>query len=337
MKVDIKKFLRSLLVILVAVMVISNSPIFGADKTRPKIKIFSWWGYLDYDNIRSKIAQSCQCEISVDTYYTSQELLRRINNQTSSHDIIIFTESIYDIILDSLKTNISAKKLKYHPVIQREVDKIKYPENFRLFALGNTVLLYNKKSITIDQDDTFFSIVKKSRSKIISVLDDYMESNLLIGDIKKISEIKPYLDKTELYFTNNPVKIVNEKNFSWSVVWSDSGQKWLSELKNPDLDLAFISKLSYTSKDLITLQSDHLASRCVFNYLSSEDVLKSIHQRLNYISPFGPVHENNKYEKMFFDASHHQWIARLDKASSMQGYQDWQIFKANFKKHNLRR
>lgn len=176
------------------------------------------------------------------------------------------------------------------------------------------------------------TLVKKSGSKVISVLDDYMESNLLFEDIRKISEIKPYLEKTSLYFTNNPRKIIESKNFSWSIVWSGSGQKWIEEVKNPDLELAFIPNISYVSKDLISLQSDNKVSKCVFDLLSSEDILKNINEKLNYLSPYGPIHHNKKFEKLFFSMKNHNWIGRLDKSRSMQGFQEWQIFKANFKK-----
>jgi spermidine/putrescine-binding protein len=68
-----------------------------AEKER-SVNVITWWGYLDSPEVAQEVKKQCHVNLSHDTYYTNNEFLRRVNTNKTRYDIIIFTQTIYDLV-----------------------------------------------------------------------------------------------------------------------------------------------------------------------------------------------------------------------------------------------
>ena len=277
-------------------------------KNNPVVNILTWWDYLNVGDIKKTIENDCKCTISYDEYYSTNDFLKRYANQAAQYDILIFSDSIYQVMKDNLpKIKVDVKDIlkKYHPSVRKHYNDQQYTDNMMIFDMATSGFLYNKKNTQIEGSDKIDDLFNKSKDKVVSIGDDYAEVYTLFGKIPSPLDFKRYKSHVkDLIITNKLDRIPYDKDFSFSYSWSGETLVYLVNQDNSDLDLFVHQDLSHISKDIVVMILDSPEKRCVYKRLVSEDIVKKVTESELYFSPFGPQDRKNsvfkKVEADFF-------------------------------------
>ena len=323
----------------------------------PTVNILTWWGYLDYPEIRQIIENKCQANISYDNYYSNTEFTRRWNTQEENYDIIIFSDTIYN----SVKSEIARKdsdlwKLSndYNPIIKKHYHDEKMPSNVVYFIHSLTVFLWNPALVQLNESDTIFSIFKKADNNIVVIIDDPIEAANLIGHGLDENKSNSYTltknphytyltkenfmkiaDRTKVYITNDYSQIYLKPTFAFSFTWSGEAMVDLSK-SGKNYNFLIHPKLSYISSDLLAVLNNKPASLCVAKTLASKEVMSVLQNKDFYFSPYADTRgiENETFKSMY-----QEFIKKLPTLAWVKPVSDedfrklsttWKLIKLNY-------
>jgi hypothetical protein len=300
---------RFLLIVVFGVFIFSASAYAQSDPSDPKetVNILTWWGYLDCPGLVSMVEKECNVKISYDSYYTNREFLRRWRTQGQIYDIIVFSDTIYDVIKDEIALEFSSlhENLRLYPsIIKKQHENNKFPPNVVFYTHSLTGFLWNPKIISLAKDDSLYSIFKKAGEKIIIIMDDSAEIQKLISlgyyetvygkkKYKKykdklisltIENFKKLIQQTKLFITNDYSKAYTNKNFAFAFMWSGDA---ISNLKKSKKRYKFLvhDNLSYVSSDLLANLNNKPYVVATAKALTSRKAMDIVQNNEYYFSP----------------------------------------------------
>lgn len=297
------------------------------------VNILSWWGYLSEKEIK-EIESKCLTKVYYDEYYSNDEFLRRVRKD--NYSIIIFSSVVYNFVNDLIKDqkiSLSSLKNRYNHNILKEFKKKNFPNNVGIFSLSYTGFLYNSKEFNIESNDSVEDIFRKAEGKVVSILDDPIESlNLLDNlNIKKetnsvVNNFNNLLKNKTVYITNYNDKLVNKKNFAFSFSWMGEALYRINKFnKENEYKFYIHPKMNYLSIDLISAIQNDKKTKCVINTLLDKDFLNSILSNKYYISPYSNLID------LGFKNSGFDWIKIPDKNEYNLKSNIWQRIKISLK------
>jgi hypothetical protein len=261
------------------------------------VNIISWLDY-GHESIKQEAEKKCNTKISVDTYYSSDELLRRVDN--AKYSLAIFGSEVYNALKDKIVTEqqaFTAIKKQYHPNVLRLFYKQDFAKNTAIMSLNNSGILYNKNLLTVSKDTNLNDLFENAKGKKISFLDEPLESLKFVTHGKNVSdfsvtqtqkhieEFKKLISGSSAIISNSNKKIIKYPDFAFLYTWASIGFKRVRDYPN----LAYTSHptLSFVSADLIALFSNDKETQCVAEHLASKSAVDKTAVRAFYFSPFG--------------------------------------------------
>lgn len=334
--------IKNSLVIFLFYFVVNAQSIYATSSNKT-VNILTWWGYLDKPWVEPYIRQKCNANISFDEYYTNDEFLRRYNEEYSSYDIIIYADTIYNLVISKVKNtgiDISSVTKDYLPYIKKNYENIKYPSNTVYFFHAVSGFLWNSNIINIEKRDNIETILNKSHNNIIVMIDDPIETRLLIQHFNKNNLINS-LNSKNLFISNDLNPFFNNKHLAIAYVWSGEAHH---DLIRSTIKYKFLihPKYSFFSSDLITVLNKHPSSICVIKTLSSKDFLNRLQNDTYYISPYGEINtiKNEKikeiYKSVVENISTIQWVKPLSKDKYYEINQTWNYLKLSIYKNEIK-
>ncbi len=331
------------------VLYFSNASIATATSHSRVVNILTWLGYLNYPAIVKEAENECDVKISFDEYYSNDEFLRRWQGQDDYYDIMIFSDTIYNVIRNKIpnfkESLLWNQSLFYNSSIKAHYDKLKYPHNVIYFAHSLSGFLWNPKNITLSSGDSIATIFKKANKKYVAMLDDPIEMEVLMeaNFIKKtqqenrkegitISNFKKMIQDANVYVANDYSQIFNKPEFTFSYGWIGEALVDLGK-SNKDYQFLIHPKLSYISSDLIAQTTNKKTALCVVKFLTSKKTMSLIQQRYFYFSPYADYSsiENamfkNIYKNFLIALPSLTWIDSFDKKGFRQINRSWQLIK----------
>lgn len=282
------------------------------------VNVIAWWGYLDSPEIVKKVKARCNVNMSYDTYYTNHEFLRRVRTNKSNYDIIIFSNTIYDLVKNQIpKTNVNLAKFsrKFHPVIRKKYIESSYPSNVVYFMHSLTGFLWNPKVINLNSSDTVQDIFRKAGKNIVVMIDDPAEIQNLIHNTYKSQHGTDY-QKTDLttetfkklvqdatvYVVNNYNQVYDQKSFAFAYGWTGDAIVYMKQT-NKEFKFLIQPQLSYITTDLLAAMNDNSETACVANVLMNKKVLDIVQNNTYYFSPYGDYQVVNSpvYQSVYRD------------------------------------
>lgn len=324
--------------------------ITSAEEVKNKsIIILSWWDYLEFKPERLKdIEQQCHVNIYVDNYYSSDEFLKRFKSSKSQYDILIFSDTISKVVNNEIaipQSTLYKIAIKYHPVIYKHYMKGHYPHNVAFFLHSLTGFLYNPNNLNIYPNDSLKFVFKKTGSKIVAMLDDPTEVNLLVtktltNNFNKLAplnnnDLKAAFQNAAILITNSPDRIISSPDFALAFQWSGEAISLIK--KNPNkLNFLIAPHLSYISTDLIAENNLKPETICVTNVLSGKKFLASEQNVTYYFSPYCDTKSMTdplmkyQYEKAVKELNSFSWIQPLTFKKLNQLNQRWAQVKLDY-------
>jgi len=315
---------------------------------KQQVNILTWWGYLDWAKPELKsISKQCHANISFDNYYSYNEFLNRLNNQSNRYDILIFSDTVSKRFMNRI--NLPDSRLyqvtrHYMPATKKHYDQMHYPHNVVYFQHAVMALISNPKLIHINQDSNLFSIFNQAGKHIVVMVDDPVEANMILtmGMTKhykvtsklfplSINNFKALMQQSRLIITNTPWHIIRLPDFAVAFQWSGDAIEMVEH--NPNLKLFIDPKTSYITSDLLAELNTTASTNCVARALSSKAFLEKVEKHTYYISPYGTYsHSNNA----LFRKTYHQimaafptlpWIRSVSSQKLNQITQIWALIK----------
>jgi spermidine/putrescine-binding protein len=260
-----------------------------------EVNILSWWG--DRDPAITKMAyQKCNTKVYYDEYYSNSEFLQRWHSQNQRYDIITFTDSIYNVIKDSIALQDSplwTQARKYLPPIRNFYFKSELPKNVAYMSLTLTGFLFNPKVINIQPGDSVRIIFAKAKNNVVIVLDDPVEAIYLLNkspanpnqdlSVKNFTDL---IQNTKIYITNRYTNIYNLDNFAFVYTWIGDA---IADIKyrNVKYNIYIPPEISHVSIDMLATLNNKPYVNCVAKVLTSKKALSIIHNNDYYFSPYG--------------------------------------------------
>lgn len=291
------------------------------------VNVLSWWGYLDSPEVIKELKNKCNANLSVDTYYTNNEFLRRVSSNKINYDIIIFSQTIYDLIKNQIpKNNINLTKFsnKFHPIIRKEYLASHFPPNVIYFMHSLSGFLWNPSVINLNKNDTIEEIFKKANNNIVILMDDPVEiSNLIRTTISSqtyqyksiinLPNFKNLIQNSSVYIANNYNQIYDQHNFAFAFGWTGDTIAYMKQA-HKEFEFLIHPKLSYISSDLLATMNDSSETACVANVLMTKKVLDILQNSTYYFSPYGdyksvplPIYQS-VYEDVFNKLATLKWL-----------------------------
>ncbi len=161
-------------------------PLNAQASTPTKVKILTWWGYLEQNSEQIKnIEKRCLSKIIIDEFYSSSEFLSRINSNLENFDILIYSDTVFKSLQTSFiskaKSKTSLKRSGYSKDIQAFFDSRSYGPNTSIFQTSLSGFLINKDLMLAHKNEPFSSFFKKAGNHIITLLDDHVEIATLLN------------------------------------------------------------------------------------------------------------------------------------------------------------
>lgn len=302
-----------------------------------KVNILSWWGYIT-NNERESIKKACKADISIDEYYSNNEFLRRWEPEKHSHNLIIYSYTIYDQVKDRIPDDkISSNYDAYHPSIQTKIDQMNLENRTRVFLLSLTGFLYKQNRNNLGQESNFEKILNSLSDKLFVIMDDPTEGITLLKKMKLINNNHDIIFEKfkklniKVLVSNDLDSIANLEEFEAAYFWSGGAlaqQKALSKKFN----FTIHPNLSHVTADLISLVDKNSTSMCVFNFLSGRDFLNYLQNKVFYLSPYGQKSPSDFDGFNLFYKKHFQSLSKLPLLKAVPkdlitNTEKWKIFK----------
>lgn len=313
----------------------------------PNVNLLVWYGYFDDPPGAEKIIEKkCNVHFTHDIYYTNDEILNRVKqNGISQYDLIIFSDTIYNSIIQYIPKHagdLSNQTKKYNNEIRKHYINEHYPKNIVYFLHSLTGFLYNPAVLSINSNDSLLTIFKKAKNNIMIMLDDPVEvwnlikvsrGNMNDSDkspsfILNVKNFKTLVQNADIYIANNDNKLYDQKNFAGGFLWTGSFDAYLSN-STRHFKLYLSPKISYISTDLLAAINDRPQTKCVANEIMSREILKFTQKDTQYFSPFGHSYEirNGVYKKIYGNPLSKldklKWLPRVSKSEYTELRNNW--------------
>ncbi len=291
------------------ILFMSLSLPFTANTSPSNINILSWWGYINTKQIKDLAQKKCGVGISIDEYYSSSEMIRRFEKNTSKYDLLIFANTTYSMIKDKVPSiTVKGSQIvdQYLLPIRAIYNKKNYPSNIRFFMHAFTGFLVNSKNSNFNQSSKLSEIFKLGTDTTLVLIDDPIEIQMLLSRANlKLSELIELSKKQKLLISNNIDRVSQTDKFGIAYVWSGAA---IDNIKSSN-SLKFLvhPKLSHITSDLIALMSKKKEGKCVFDVLTSKEVLNLIAEETKYFPSFGLPLNFSNYSSLP-DLSKIKWI-----------------------------
>jgi hypothetical protein len=298
-------------VILSILMLAMNSRCFSASIER--VNILTWWGYLAPTDLLS-VEKKCGAKISVDEYFSNSEFLRRWDNKKQTHEIVLFSNTIYNLIDQSLRNQNfeSADFEPYDSSLKTKIDHLHLKRGTRVFLLSLTGFVWDKSKIQIDVSKPLNQFLKNVDNRMFVIMDDAVEGldlldkmNLYSSSQKlNVAEIEKH--KLKILISNDLEKLIGNKKFSFSYFWSGGSLKEIAKNKGI-YSFTVHPEFSHVTADLISLVKSTPGARCVYKSLSSKSFIREIASKTYYFSPFG-ASGDQFFENYFPELAKLKWL-----------------------------
>ncbi|MCX4030435.1 hypothetical protein H0A36_26840 [Endozoicomonas sp. SM1973] len=274
------------------------------DKT---VRILTWWGYLDHDDLVREVETACKVNISYDEFYSNPEFIRR--SQERKYDLLIYSDTVGDFVEKKMPMpgiDLSDIANSYHPVVRDQFKQEQHAKNTLYFVLSGTVFLWNADLVSLTSNDSISDIFNKGKGKTVALLDDYVEILTLLMNEKHhekadiFSMLKSVLGGSNLIITNNLGRILKSKDFAIGYAWSGEAIISMSET-NQNIKAMMHPSLSHISKDLVSLLSSDSASLCVAKAFTGKKFISDVAERSFYFSPYKKESHagNTVYDRLY--------------------------------------
>jgi hypothetical protein len=308
--------------------------VFASQSTT--VNILSWWGYLDKPWVSEFLKDKCHTAISFDEYYTNEEFNRRFREYDIDYDIIIFSDTIYNLVKDEIRNkgnSLDKVTNNYNEFIRKNYIRDKYPKNVVYFLHSVTGLLWNPTNFKLNSKKDFYSIPSKDKSKYFIIIDDPIETRLISDNFTKKDFIK-LLKLENTYITNDLEPFYDREDFAAAYLWSGDLLKVAMKSKKK---LIFTTDQSYSfiSSDLIASLNNNPSTSCVAGALASKPFLDKLQNDTSYISPYADTKvikdlaTRRIYENIFKNISDFKWISPLSKRDFHNLNRKWDSIKSH--------
>ncbi len=297
---------------------ILSSTVWGAEKK--KVNIMSWWGYLSAESVKS-VEKNCNVDLYVDEYYSSSEFLRRWDENPKSHDLIIFSNTIFNAVKGKLNKDKIPNLVStpYHPLVAEKVKDLGFGGNTRLLTLAFTGFMWNKKNMNISEGLSLESMLNQANDKIVVILDDAIEGLQILDNLKffQTSQGKGKL-KAKVVIANDMENLVKQDSFGFAYHWHGGS---IDAINKTPGEFGFMvhPKLSHVTADLLSILTASPESTCVYNQIAGNEFLKKLQKDSFYFSPYGGVSkDDNKllislYNNYFLNLGKYRWLKQSEK------------------------
>ncbi|MDR3478611.1 MAG: hypothetical protein P4M14_11340 [Gammaproteobacteria bacterium] len=117
-----------LLIVTFALLILKTQLGYGEEASK-LVNVLTWWGYMD-DSTSRLIKEKCNVILSYDTYSSNYDMLNRWHSAEGKYDILIFSNTIYDVLKNEValqNSNLSKKSAYYNPIIKEKYIKSHSP------------------------------------------------------------------------------------------------------------------------------------------------------------------------------------------------------------------
>jgi len=309
----------------------------------PSVNILTWWGYLDYPWEQTDIEKHCHVTISYDEYYSNSEFTRRWSTSPGRYDIIIFEDTMYPAIQDSiptLETNLYFNSNKYQDIIKNKYIERQYPHNIVFFFQSIAGFLWNPKVIHLDKTDSVSQIFSKASNNYVVILDDpiiyktLQENSEIKDDQLSLNSFLDLMQNTKFIINNDYSNVYTGEKFAFAYTWSGVAILYLNK-SNVNLKFLMQPKLSYISSDLLAQVSNKPGVYCVAKYMSSKAFLNKLQNDTYYFSPYVDdskvtnISYKNLYQNYIKYLPEMQWVKPLPWSDFEQLTETWKMIKLN--------
>jgi spermidine/putrescine-binding protein len=296
---------------------ILSTTVWGAEKK--KVNILSWWGYLSADSIKS-VEMSCNVDLYVDEYYSSSEFLRRWVENPKMHDLIIFSNTIFNAVKGRLNKDKIPNIINtsYHPLVSDKVKNLGFGANTRLLTLAFTGFMWNKKNINMHKGLSLDNMLIQANDKIVVILDDAIEGLQILDSLKffQTAQGKEKLN-AKVVIANDIESLVKQNNFGFAYHWHGGS---IDAINKTTGDFGFMvhPNLSHVTADLLSILKSSPEARCVFNQVAGYDFLKKLQSKTFYFSPYGGVSDDDNkllislYNNYFLNLKKYRWLKQAE-------------------------
>ena len=297
------------------------------------VNVLAWWSYADLPEISAIIKKTCDVDVYYDEFYSNSEFFKRISADKNFYDVIIFPDTIYEVIKDKIeveKSKLNAVTENYVGCIRDHYLSQNYPNNIAFFMLSFSGFVWNPKIINLSKDDLNISIFKKVKNNIAILTNDPIEvcglvegkrsqalSSPKTKSIKRCSlatkSFEDLIQNASVYITNGHNKLYNHDKFA--VAFQRVGDA-VFNIKNANQELEFLTHpvLSRITIDLIAEVNERPETQCVAKVLASKEVLDIVQGKTYYLSPYGtyklvndPIYKK-VYESLHDDVCGLPWL-----------------------------
>ncbi len=233
------------------------------------VNILSWWGYANNPQIQNLVKKSCKINLSIDSYYSDNEFLDRIKLYKNTYDIVIFSNTIANLIKSEIKLNKSSLKYitdNYLGIIKNNLLRANYPDNFYIYGLTVSGILYSRLEIN-------------NSAKYI-ILDDPIEGPTGIKILKKYNKNINYKN---LYITNGYNKIYQQGDFTAAFIWAGDAIENIK--KHHNFKFQTDPEYSRITYDILAHLNDYQSTMCATKVLLSKKAQEIMQNNDFYLSP----------------------------------------------------
>jgi len=278
------------------------------------VTVISWWNYLKEDEI-AILERECNVKISLDSYYSSKEFLRKVKK--FDYSVAIFGNEVYDLVeskIDNTANIFRSSINQYHPKVAKAFKKQKYSKNTAIFEITTTGFLFNGNSVYLNETDSINKIFAKAKGKKVAVIDEPLESLKLVSQYNNDGEIdateasimgfQKLVSGTQTIIASDILHVVKDKKFAFAYTWNGIAFKRFFDY--PELNLKFIlhPQVSYYSYDLIAPLNSDKNTVCVAKKLAEKSIIDIFVNRQHYYSPYGMPTKVNT----FMEGYHNEFI-----------------------------
>lgn len=308
---------------------------------KTSVNVLSWWGYINHDHIK-KINKKCNVEISLDEYYSNSEFLRRWDYKSQSHDIIIYSNSIHNVIKTHFNEVIkTSRKELYHPIIEKKIKELGLRKNTNIFLISLTGFLGKNSVYKLKESDALSDILNNFQKHLFVITNDSIEGIEIFKKLDLYSHknnkifIQP---KYKINITNDIENLIEKNDFGLAYFWSGGTLAAISKEPN---NYTFIihPELSHVTSDLVTIVKETTASSCVYAELSSKPFLTEMQSLTYYFSPYGIINEpkdnffHKFYSKHFESLSKYSWLTSPSAEKFLAIEEEWKKIKLSVKNY----
>lgn len=255
------------------------------------LNVLSWWGYVNNSTLQNLVQETCDVNLSIDSYYTDNEFIERILLNQESYDIAIFSNILTKLV--SAKLALTQSPLQntvnhYLPAIQDHLAKVKNPKNFYIYGLTISGILINKNITTYQHvANNFFELANNYK---LIILDDPIEGLQFINHHNNINY-------KNLYITNGYNKIYQSANFAAAFIWAGDALENIKQ--HHELKFYLDDQYSHLTYDIITHLNNDEKTICATKVLLSHKAQEIMQDNDLYLSPLG-IEPKDKTQRQIY-------------------------------------